>query len=41
VEWSDISRGAKKDATGEGKNDEELQMRTFWRRWQHDIAGLN
>ena len=36
VEWSDLSRGFYRDPRG----DDELQMRSFWRRWQSLIAEL-
>ena len=36
VEWSDLSRGFHRDPRG----DDELQMRSFWRRWQSRIAEL-
>ena len=36
VEWSDLSRGFFRDPRG----DDELQMRSFWRRWQSLIAEL-
>ena len=35
VEWSDISRGMKRDHP---LHNDELQMRAFWRRWQELIA---
>lgn len=35
VEWSDLSRGMLQ----EPRPVDELQMRTFWRRWQQLIAG--
>ena len=36
VEWSDLSRGFYRNPRG----DDELQMRSFWRRWQSRIAEL-
>ena len=36
VEWSDLSRGFYRSPRG----DDELQMRSFWRRWQSLIAEL-
>ena len=36
VEWSDLSRGFHRNPRG----DDELQMRSFWRRWQSLIADL-
>ncbi len=36
VEWSDLSRGFHRSPRG----DDELQMRSFWRRWQSLIAEL-
>jgi len=39
VEWNDISRGmASEDGDAPAKQD-ELQMRTFWRRWRDLLAG--
>ena len=35
IEWSDLSRGM----TRSPKGNDELQMRSFWRRWQSLIAG--
>ena len=35
VEWSDLSRGMHRDPRG----NDELQMRSFWRRWQSLVAG--
>ena len=35
VEWSDLSRGLGREPQGS----DELQMRSFWRRWQSLIAG--
>jgi hypothetical protein len=34
--WSDVSRGMDKE---EPANYDELQMRTFWRRWDDLIEG--
>ena len=34
VEWSDLSRGFHRDPRG----NDELQMRSFWRRWQSLVA---
>ena len=34
VEWSDLSRGFHRDPRG----NDELQIRSFWRRWQSLIA---
>ena len=36
VEWSDLSRGFHRDPRGT----DELQMRSFWRRWQSLVADL-
>ena len=36
VEWSDLSRGLHRDPRG----NDELQLRSFWRRWQALIADL-
>ena len=36
VEWSDLSRGFHRDPKGT----DELQMRSFWRKWQSLIAEL-
>ncbi len=36
VEWSDISRGTRRDPQAV----DELQMRGFWRRWHADMLGL-
>jgi p-cumate 2,3-dioxygenase subunit alpha len=36
VEWNDLSRGM----LHEPRPVDELQMRVFWRRWQHLVAGL-
>ena len=36
VEWSDLSRGFTRSPRG----NDELQMRSFWRRWQSLIADL-
>jgi p-cumate 2,3-dioxygenase subunit alpha len=36
--WSDVSRGMDKD---EPANYDELQMRTFWRRWDDLIGGTD
>ena len=36
VEWSDLSRGFHRDPRG----NDELQMRSFWRKWQSLIAEL-
>ncbi|MBL8382641.1 MAG: Rieske 2Fe-2S domain-containing protein [Burkholderiales bacterium] len=39
VEWNDLSRGmATEDGPSPAKQD-ELQMRTFWRRWRDLLAG--
>ena len=35
VEWSDISRGMKRE---QPLANDELQMRAFWRRWQELIT---
>lgn len=35
VEWSDFSRGMKRDATGM----DELQQRVFWRQWHAQLMG--
>lgn len=35
VEWSDLSRGMHREPRG----NDELQMRSFWRRWQSLVAG--
>ena len=35
VEWSDLSRGLRR----EPRAGDELQMRSFWRRWQSLVAG--
>lgn len=35
VVWSDISKGAKREAP---RHDDELQIRAFWRRW-HELMG--
>ena len=35
VEWSDLSRGLHREPRG----NDELQMRSFWRRWQSLVAG--
>ncbi|MBI3325334.1 MAG: aromatic ring-hydroxylating dioxygenase subunit alpha, partial [Nitrospinae bacterium] len=37
VEWSDISRGMKRE---QPLTNDELQMRAFWRRW-HDLITLS
>ena len=37
VEWSDISRGMHREA----RSNDELQMRTFWRRWNAHMQGLD
>jgi p-cumate 2,3-dioxygenase alpha subunit len=35
VPWSDISRGMRREHGGQpSRADDELQLRTFWRRWQ-------
>lgn len=34
--WSDVSRGMHREA----RSDDELQMRSFWRKWHADIRGL-
>jgi p-cumate 2,3-dioxygenase alpha subunit len=36
VEWSDISRGMHRQAI----NQDELQMRAFWRQWHADMQGI-
>ena len=36
VEWSDLSRGMTRSPRG----NDELQIRTFWRRWQSLVADL-
>ena len=36
VEWSDLSRGFHRDPRG----NDELQIRSFWRRWQSLVADL-
>ena len=36
VEWSDLSRGFHRDPTGS----DELQIRSFWRRWQSLVAEM-
>ena len=36
VEWSDLSRGFHRDP----RSTDELQMRSFWRRWQSLVADL-
>jgi p-cumate 2,3-dioxygenase alpha subunit len=36
VEWSDLSRGFYRDPRG----NDELQLRSFWRRWQSLVADL-
>jgi p-cumate 2,3-dioxygenase alpha subunit len=36
VEWSDISRGMHRQAI----NQDELQMRAFWRQWHADMLGI-
>ena len=36
VEWSDLSRGMQRSPKG----NDELQMRSFWRRWQSLVADL-
>lgn len=36
VEWSDLSRGFHRDPRGT----DELQMRSFWRKWQSLVADL-
>jgi p-cumate 2,3-dioxygenase alpha subunit len=36
--WSDVSRGMDKD---EPANYDELQMRTFWRRWDDLVEGID
>ena len=36
VEWSDLSRGFYRDPRG----NDELQIRSFWRRWQSLVADL-
>jgi hypothetical protein len=37
VEWSDISRGMKRERP---LQNDELQMRAFWRRW-HELMTLS
>jgi p-cumate 2,3-dioxygenase subunit alpha len=37
VEWSDISRGMKREHP---LQNDELQMRAFWRRW-HELMTLS
>jgi p-cumate 2,3-dioxygenase alpha subunit len=42
--WSDISRGMHLETLSEegfpiGKGNQELAMRTFWRRWHADLLG--
>jgi len=35
VPWSDISRGMQREHSGQScRSTDELQLRTFWRRWQ-------
>lgn len=36
VEWSDLSRGLRRAPKG----NDELQMRSFWRRWQSLVANM-
>ncbi|MGI4815135.1 MAG: aromatic ring-hydroxylating oxygenase subunit alpha [Janthinobacterium lividum] len=38
VEWSDISRGMATENEGSPAKQDELQMRTFWRRWRDMLA---
>ena len=36
LEWSDISRGMQREPEGK----DELQIRSFWRRWHSLVADL-
>jgi p-cumate 2,3-dioxygenase alpha subunit len=38
VAWSDISRGMGREGLEESLSHDELQMRTFWRRWKALMA---
>ena len=39
VEWNDLSRGMLTEDGDSPAKQDELQMRTFWRRWRDLLAG--